>query len=205
MSYFIGVLIFVATLATTDPAFAADHVMPIHDANKELMLLFLSIIISFLVLGIMLSKRTTDSALTNQLLPRHITRDYILGTIWGAISGVIFGFASGWPILGVISGVISGVILGGTGSALNITFGAILGAIFGFFIAMSIAFIGVMYDTTWLAIFCDLFGTKGKKDTLIFIGGMIGGKTDSSISDRIDVTWYTGNINQDFDVYTRYK
>jgi hypothetical protein len=29
--------------------------------------------------------------------------------------------------------------------------------------------------------------------------------TDSSISDRIDVTWYTGNINQDFDVYTRYK
>lgn len=28
---------------------------------------------------------------------------------------------------------------------------------------------------------------------------------DSSISNRIDATWYTANINQEFDIYTRYK
>ena len=177
MSYFIGFLIFIATLAT-DPAFAVDNPTLIHDAQGIFRTLLI-IIISCIVLGMLSSLFITIPADTNQLPPRHATSD-MLGIISGTAFGTILGWAiSGWAILGAILGFILGFILGlilrGTGAGINMTWGIVLGAVFGLLAAMVTAFVSIAGDTTWLAVFCDWLGTKEKEDTLTFIGGIIGG------------------------------
>ena len=183
MSYFIGFLIFIATLAAADPAFAADHVTPIHDAKETLSYLFAVIISLFIFFGAVLAPRMT-SLFTNWLPPRNTFRDCVFGIIWGLIFGYIYNVAHGNMsilnlgfILGAILGAIFGIIFRCT---FEVTLGIISGIICALLIITIMAFVSIMYDitwgdTTWLAIFCDLLGTKKKEDTLAFIGGIIGG------------------------------
>ena len=182
MSYFIGVLIFVATLATTDTAFAADHLIPIHDAAYRLLFLLLGIIIFFTFVGWGVSLVAIGSAYTDELSPFQTASDRILRALSGGILGVILGamlerFTPSIEAIaiGFAYGAIFGITLGGTGTGLSMIWGVILGAVLGLFIALVTAFVGIASNTTWLAIFCDWLGTKEKKDTLTFIGGIIGG------------------------------
>ena len=71
MSYFIGFLIFVATLATTDTAFAVDQVMQAPDSlNKFLSVSFGALILAFAI-GMAISIATANSELGARILLRQ--------------------------------------------------------------------------------------------------------------------------------------
>ena len=75
MSYFIGFLIFVATFAAIDPAFAVDNPTPIDEAANQLLSIFFGIIIFFSAMGIMLFEKVTRSTFITGL-PRYTIHNW---------------------------------------------------------------------------------------------------------------------------------
>lgn len=187
MSYFIGVLIVVAILATADPAFAADNSMLVDEAINLLLYIFGSFIVIASMLGVMIFK--TKPLFANWIPPRH-ERNGIFGLIWGIIFGVIWGVKSGavgseimpWITLGAILGSVLGILFG---DIFDATWGFILGVILSVLMLTIIAFVHIMLEADWddkirwLTIFSDLLGIQAdmheKENTLIRIGTIAGG------------------------------
>ena len=87
MSYFIGFLIFVATFATANQAFAVDNPMLVHDAGVILSDIGFRILGLSFVIGMFLSNTIQSPELTNKISFRHTLLNMVIaGTLFAILT-----------------------------------------------------------------------------------------------------------------------
>ena len=86
MSYFIGFLIFAATFATTNQAFAVDNPMLVHEAGVTLSGIGLHILVFSFIIGMSFFNITQSPELTNKMSFRHTLLNMVVA---GALFAIL--------------------------------------------------------------------------------------------------------------------